>query len=649
MGKHNNYCELDKLQFEPSFFQSEVREGFYISTMMKRYWAAQLVVLSNIAQICKRHDIKWFADCGSLIGAIRHEGYIPWDDDLDICMLREDWLRFFEYARNELPKSYKILTITDEPEYKEIIGRVVNNSVIDTSIENLELNCGCPYIVGIDIFPLDGVYEDEDKEKERTIRAQKLIARFDKETREYEKRKLLRNIEKVYYECSTDNASYVALMPFFINKSSHKYPKELFRSTAKLPFESTLINVPARYEEVLNIEYRSYMQVVKNWNYHGYPVYADQEEILRDNLSRNPYRYTFSINDLLLSIKRYTLKLINPINPSDRKDKEVVVFLPCRACWWKSMEPLWRQYKDDPHKEIHVAPIFYYDSDHNGDVGDMHDEREEFPDYLDIEDCKKLDLEGIHPDKIVIQVPFDGWNSAITVHEHFYSSNLVRFTDELIYIPCFDIDPPLKLDDKAAAAIRPFIEQPAVVNADKIILKDEMMRSLYIERLTELSSEDTRNYWENKIVVLDTGSSCSEVSCRNDFEDDKWNELIKGSTGKVIVYYVTISLLARFGERAIDKIRRSLEIFEKSGDGIIAIFEPQAYLDDNLKCFDETLYKQYKDAACMIENIRNVVLDEEGAALLHMNKWDAYYGEQGAWAHKCWELGIPVMIENVDI
>lgn len=646
MKDQNHICELDNLRFEPSFFQSEVREGFYISTMMKRYWAAQLVVLSNIAQICTRHNIKWFADCGTLIGAIRHEGFIPWDDDLDICMLREDWLRFFEYARYELPEKYKILTIADEPEYGEIIGRVVNNSAIDIGIENLDQNYGCPYTVGIDIFPLDGVYEDEDKEKERTRRAQKLIARYDKETRKYEKRMLIRDIEKVYSECSTDNASYVALMPFFISKNNHKYPKELFSRVARLPFECTQISVPARYEEVLDIEYRNYMKVVKDWNYHEYPVYTDQEEILRANLSRNPYRYTFSINDLLASIKRYTLKLINP---SERKDKEIVVFLPCRACWWKSMEPLWRMYKDDPDKEIHVAPIFYYDSDHNGNVGDRHDEREEFPDYLDIEDCEKLNLEGIHPDKIVIQVPFDGWNSAMTVHEYFYSSNLLRFTYELIYIPCFDIDPPLRLDDKAAAAIRPFIEQPAVVNADRIILKDEMMRSLYIERLTELSSKETRNYWENKIVVLNACSSCAEESNCNDKKDDKWTGLVKGSTGKVIVYYVTISLFARFSEQALDKIQRSLEIFEKAGDGILAIFEPQAYLDDNLKNYDEDLYQQYKDMTYSIENIRNVVLDDEGIALSCMDKWDAYYGEQGALAHKCRELGIPVMIENVKI
>ena len=70
-----------------SFFLPESREGFYVSDMMKRYWAAQLKVLHEIRAICARHDIPWYADYGSLIGAVRHGGYIPWDDDFDICMM----------------------------------------------------------------------------------------------------------------------------------------------------------------------------------------------------------------------------------------------------------------------------------------------------------------------------------------------------------------------------------------------------------------------------------------------------------------------------------------------------------------------------------------------------------------------------------
>lgn len=641
-------CTVDKLHFEPEFFQDEVREGFYVSTMIKRYWAAQLVVLSEIAAICDRHGLKWFADCGSLIGVIRHEGFIPWDDDLDICMLREDWDKFFEAAKEELPDGYKILTIKEEPEYEQIIGRISGSAVIDVGSEHLERFYGCPYTVGVDIFPLDGVYEDEGKEEERKKRAERLVERYNKETRPNERRRLIQEIERVYSECPTTDAAYVALMPFFVSRNNHKYPKALFEHVAKLPFENIFINVPARYEEVLAIEYKNYMKVVKAWNYHDYPVYADQELTLKESIGRNPFRYTFNLNELLLSIKRYTLKLINP--PVQR-EKEIVVFLPCKASWWSAMGPLWDQYSADGTKEVHVLPIFYYDCDYNGNIGDKHDERGDFPEYLNVEACEKFDFDGIHPDKIIIQAPYDGWNSAMTVHEFFYSENLLNFTDELIYVPCFDMDPPQKLDDKAAAAILPYIEQPAVVNADRIILKDEMMRNLYLERLVQLSSEESRGYWENKIVLMESNDDSERTSSDASNESlRQWNDFLGNHMGrKTIIYYVTISMIARHGDQAIDKIRRSIDIFENSGDGICAIFEPQINLEENIRETNPILLGKYVEIIESIQSKKNVLFDQDGIALLHIDQWNAYYGEQGAIAHKCQMMGIPVMIENIDI
>ena len=71
------------MEFNDDFFQDEVREGFYVSGMVKRAWAAQIEVLNEIDELCKKHDIKWFLDSGFLLGVVRHGGMIPWDDDID--------------------------------------------------------------------------------------------------------------------------------------------------------------------------------------------------------------------------------------------------------------------------------------------------------------------------------------------------------------------------------------------------------------------------------------------------------------------------------------------------------------------------------------------------------------------------------------
>ena len=102
------------IQFEETFFEGEERDGFYIEPMMKRVWAAQMEVLKDVERVCQKYNLDYFADWGTLLGTIRHKGFVPWDDDMDICMRREDYMRFIAVAQKELPKGYAILNIHTE-------------------------------------------------------------------------------------------------------------------------------------------------------------------------------------------------------------------------------------------------------------------------------------------------------------------------------------------------------------------------------------------------------------------------------------------------------------------------------------------------------------------------------------------------------
>ena len=75
----------------PSFFYEEERCGFPISANMKKIWAIELDLYLKFAAICERYRLRYYLIFGSLLGAIRHKGMIPWDDDMDVCMPREDY------------------------------------------------------------------------------------------------------------------------------------------------------------------------------------------------------------------------------------------------------------------------------------------------------------------------------------------------------------------------------------------------------------------------------------------------------------------------------------------------------------------------------------------------------------------------------
>ena len=76
----------------------EIRNGFLVPSQKKKLWNVQIKLINEFARICKKYNLRWFAYSGTLLGAARHKGFIPWDDDVDLIMLRPDYNKFLEVA-----------------------------------------------------------------------------------------------------------------------------------------------------------------------------------------------------------------------------------------------------------------------------------------------------------------------------------------------------------------------------------------------------------------------------------------------------------------------------------------------------------------------------------------------------------------------
>ena len=310
---------------EDSFFRDEVRDGFTVPELMKRCWGAQLKVLEEFDRICEAHGIRWFAFCGTLLGAVRHKGFVPWDDDVDIAMLREDYEKFLGLAPIELPDGYLIINYDDKEHEYDCITRVNNSRTVIFNEERASEFCGFPFPAGLDVYPLDYVVGDPAERKQHrdlhykiyqaTELCRKLLSGSgpltDKDGNHLEPSEMLAEISMITgYEFdlekdiirqlnvlidlsdsinSEEESEYLANMGHLTFEGEHMmFPKECFDSILKVPFESGYINIPSGYDEVLRHNYGEGYMIPRTGSPHEYPYYAQHQRVVREYVKKNP-------------------------------------------------------------------------------------------------------------------------------------------------------------------------------------------------------------------------------------------------------------------------------------------------------------------------------------------------------------------------
>lgn len=135
------------------------------SNELKAIHSLELEALTVIDQICRKHAIKYTLVGGSLLGAIRHNGFIPWDDDVDIAMLRDDLEKFKLICKTELPSKYFYQDMNTDPEYLYLFDKIrINNTLFK---ESYLAECNINHGVFIDIFPVDNVSDKKSEDKKQ--------------------------------------------------------------------------------------------------------------------------------------------------------------------------------------------------------------------------------------------------------------------------------------------------------------------------------------------------------------------------------------------------------------------------------------------------------------------------------------------------
>lgn len=298
----------------------EIRDGYLVTSQIKKVWTVQMEIAKKIFEVCQKHNLKIVCCGGTAIGTVRHHGYIPWDDDLDLEMLREDYDKLCSVAKDEFKDPYIFQTALHEKEY--CYGHAQVRKSGTTAI--LKNDTFRNYHLGIfvDIFVLDAIPNDENVLRKLRARTEKLqhdmfikaFFRFGhsnpfKDFKSYVRYfclipKNLREMYKEYENCfranSIDECTEVTAMAFtwsIFEKT--RRTKHIMDDIKWLPFEDMSMPISSYNDEILTRQYGEYMKPVKAPSLHGGFLVLDAE---RD--------YTYYLNEVRKHARKEIFKKI---------------------------------------------------------------------------------------------------------------------------------------------------------------------------------------------------------------------------------------------------------------------------------------------------------------------------------------------------
>lgn len=253
-------------------------------TELKEIHQIETDILKEVDRICRKENIRYYLAGGTLLGAVRHKGFIPWDDDVDIAMPRKDYEKFLKIMKNGAHDYYKILALEYRKDYPYTFAKVVDTRTgfqeeIGKEISDLG--------IFIDVFPLDGMGNEKKSAMNRMMKIIRLRSRIieaslkEDEIKNKErslKNKILKEAANCLIKLIGIRRSYGYLMEYVRKKDFNSsywiasavggagIEKELierkyFDDVVEMEFEGNLFFAPAGYDVYLKNLYGDYMKL----------------------------------------------------------------------------------------------------------------------------------------------------------------------------------------------------------------------------------------------------------------------------------------------------------------------------------------------------------------------------------------------------
>lgn len=253
--------KLHHISLPETFYEEEKREGDYVvSADMKKIWAVQLDLLQLFIHVCEKHHLRYYAEGGTLLGAVRHGGYIPWDDDIDLTMPREDYRILCEIAPEEFTYPYFWQTEHSDAGMRRGSAKLRNSETTAISRNEVEFRLPVNQGIFIDIFPLDELPSAAEREafvsrlrdlwKKSLQYADKVLKTEPKSFNPY-----FQEFEDHICQYNGTGSKKIAMLSFYRGSSYGIRNTADYEGTEWMPYEGLQIRVPKGYRNVLRSTY----------------------------------------------------------------------------------------------------------------------------------------------------------------------------------------------------------------------------------------------------------------------------------------------------------------------------------------------------------------------------------------------------------
>lgn len=294
-----------KLKFKESFFEAETICDYEVTTESKKLWAVLLDLMVTFDSVCKQYNIRYSLDSGTLLGAVRHRGFIPWDNDIDVIMLRSEYKKLCAVAPTAFAEPYFWQTNATDPGSMRRHGQLRNSHT--TCILTSETSAGKPLFhfnqgVFLDVFILDEVPDDEEERHHFQDELQHSLNELwdfkmfyadshfspwmeDALKQAYED---FETLVTRYNGTGQKKVGNITLIPQ--RKDSSFFAKELFEDLIEYEFEGFAFLGPKDYETILGGLYGDWHQMVRGKDAHG-EVILDLKTSYRHYLISQTYQH----------------------------------------------------------------------------------------------------------------------------------------------------------------------------------------------------------------------------------------------------------------------------------------------------------------------------------------------------------------------